>query len=95
MSEHSPATTWLSASITTSAKNGTFASYRYYKLTRAVDSQVDIGGFFSGDKLGTPALWRNRPQDPWYLVAGVTTNITTRLDQRLPLQLPPQRLVLE
>ena len=54
-------------------------SYRYYKLTQASTSQVDIGGFFTGDKLGTPASVASRPQQPWYLVAGLTTNITSRL----------------
>jgi len=52
------------------------ASYRYYKLVRATTSQVDIGGFFPGDTLGTPAATSQRPQQPWYLVAGLTTNIT-------------------
>jgi len=52
------------------------SSYRYYKLTKASDTQVDIGGFFSGDKLGTPASVANRPQQPWYFVAGLTTNIS-------------------
>src|SRR5216110_1579742 len=52
------------------------ASYRYYKLVRASTSQVDIGGFFPGDKLGTPAILGTRPQQPWYFVAGLTTNIT-------------------
>ena len=50
-------------------------SYRYYKLVRATNSQVDIGGFFSGDTLGTPASVSVRPQQPWYYVAGLTTNI--------------------
>ncbi|MGA8531582.1 MAG: carboxypeptidase-like regulatory domain-containing protein [Acidobacteriaceae bacterium] len=54
-----------------------FASYRYYKEELATSSQVDIGGFFSGDKLGTPASQSNRPQQPWYLVTGVTTSITS------------------
>jgi hypothetical protein len=54
-----------------------YGSYRYYKLTRATTSQVDIGGFFPGDTLGVPASLANRPQQPWYLVAGLTTNITT------------------
>jgi hypothetical protein len=53
------------------------ASYRYYKLTRATTSQVDIGGVFPGDTLGTPAAISSRPQQPWYLVAGLTTNITS------------------
>ena len=52
------------------------ASYRYYRLTRATNSQVDIGGFFPGDTLGTPASLSLRPQQPWYLVGGLTTNIT-------------------
>jgi len=52
-------------------------SYRYYKLTRATTNQVDIGGFFSGDTLGTPAALSIRPQQPWYFVAGLTTNITS------------------
>jgi hypothetical protein len=49
------------------------SSYRYYKLTRATDSQVDIGGFFPGDKLGVPSAISSRPQEPWYLVTGLTT----------------------
>jgi len=53
------------------------SSYRYYKLTRATTDQVDIGGFFSGDTLGTPVPLSNRPQEPWYLVAGLTTNISS------------------
>jgi hypothetical protein len=52
------------------------SSYRYYKLTRHSTSQTDIGGFFPGDTLGTPAILGLRPQQPWYVVAGVTTNIT-------------------
>jgi len=55
------------------------ASYRYYKLTQAYNSQVDIGGFFTGDKLGTPASVASRPQQPWYFVTGLTTNITANL----------------
>jgi hypothetical protein len=52
------------------------ASYRYYKLTRATSNQVDIGGFFTGDKIGTPVAVASRPQQPWYLVTGLTTSIT-------------------
>ncbi|HKW17117.1 MAG TPA: carboxypeptidase-like regulatory domain-containing protein [Terriglobales bacterium] len=55
------------------------SSYRYYHLRRATDQQVDIGGFFAGDKLGVPTSLTNRPQVPWYLVLGMTTNITNRL----------------
>jgi len=52
-------------------------AYRYYKLVRATTSQVDVGGFFSGDTLGTPTSLSVRPQQPWYFVAGVTTNVTS------------------
>jgi hypothetical protein len=55
------------------------SSYRYYHLRRATDDQVDIGGFFAGDTLGTPAALSNRPQVPWYLVVGVTTNISANV----------------
>ncbi|HYA65009.1 MAG TPA: carboxypeptidase-like regulatory domain-containing protein [Candidatus Sulfotelmatobacter sp.] len=55
------------------------SSYRYYHLANATDDQVDIGGFFSGDKLGTPASLTNHPQVPWYLVVGMTTNISSNV----------------
>ena len=53
------------------------ASYRYYKLVRSTTSQVDVGGFFPGDTLGTPAALSVRPQQPWYFVAGLTINVTS------------------
>jgi hypothetical protein len=52
-------------------------SYRYYKLVKNTNSQIDYGGFFPGDTLGTPTSQAVRPQQPWYLVAGLTTNITS------------------
>jgi hypothetical protein len=55
------------------------ASYRYYRLDRATDDQVDIGGFFPGDTLGKPTALTNRPQVPWYLVLGMTTTINSHL----------------
>jgi len=55
------------------------SSYRYYHLERATTSQVDIGGFFAGDTLGTPAAVSSRPQVPWYYVAGLTTNISSNV----------------
>ena len=55
------------------------SSYRYYHLTRATDDQIDIGGFFPGDKLGSPTSLSNRPQVPWYLVVGLTTNISPKV----------------
>jgi hypothetical protein len=53
------------------------SSYRYYKLSRATVNQVDVGGAFTGDTLGVGAALSQRPQVPWYLVAGLTTNITS------------------
>jgi hypothetical protein len=52
------------------------ASYRYFKYKRATDDQVDIGGFFTGDTLGVPASQSNDPQNAWFFVAAVTTNIS-------------------
>ncbi len=52
-------------------------SYRYYKLIRTTNNQIDIGGFFSGDTLGVAAPVSTRPQVPWYYVAGLTTNISS------------------
>jgi hypothetical protein len=54
------------------------SSYRYYKLTRATTDQVDIGGALAGDTQGVPTSLSSRPQVPWYLVAGLSTNITNR-----------------
>jgi len=55
------------------------SSFRFYHLIRATDDQIDIGGFFSGDKLGTPTSLTSRPQVPWYLVLGMTTNISSNM----------------
>ena len=51
-------------------------SYRYFKLTKATSNQVDIGGVLGTDKFGVPTSTENRPQQPWFYVAGLTTNIT-------------------
>ena len=51
-------------------------SYRYFKLTKATNNQVDIGGVLGG-KIGVPTALANRPQDPWYFVTGLTTNISS------------------
>jgi len=53
------------------------SSYRYYKLVRTTTNQVDVGGFFPGDTLGTPSALSSRPQQPWFYVAGLTTNVTS------------------
>ncbi|HUD64820.1 MAG TPA: carboxypeptidase regulatory-like domain-containing protein [Candidatus Sulfotelmatobacter sp.] len=53
------------------------SSYRYFKFgLNATSDQVDIGGFFSGDKLGVPSSQSSDPQQAWYLVTGLTTNIS-------------------
>jgi hypothetical protein len=52
-------------------------SYRFYKFIRQTSSQVDVGGFFPGDKLGVPSSLSSRPQEPWYYVAGLTTDISS------------------
>ena len=53
------------------------SSYRYFKMgLNATSDQVDIGGFFSGDKLGVPSTQSSDPQQAWFWVAGLTTNIS-------------------
>jgi hypothetical protein len=61
-----------------SSKEHFMASYRYYNIQVAGGDEVDIGGFFPGDKLGVPASASGDPVQDWYLVAGLTTNITNR-----------------
>lgn len=58
------------------SKNHFMASWRYYKMKLAGDEEVDIGGALPGDTLGTPASASNNPLQDWYLVAGLTTNVT-------------------
>ncbi len=59
-------------------------SYRYFKFdTNGTDDQVDIGGFFAGDKMGVPAALSGDPQQAWYWVAGLTTNITQNVTNDL------------
>jgi len=59
-----------------SSKWHLMSSYRWYKLQAAADAQVDIGGFFPGDKLGTPAAQSSLPQQAFLWSIGLTTNIT-------------------
>jgi len=61
------------------SKNQLMMSYRYYKFVSTTSNQVDIGGAFSGDKVGFPVATAPRPQDPIYLVAGLTTNVTSNI----------------
>ena len=53
------------------------ASYRYYNIKLASNNQVDIGGELAGDTKGMPVSQSNDPVQDWYLVAGLTTNITS------------------
>lgn len=55
------------------------ASYRYYRLNNLTSNQFDIGGVLPGDKIGTPTALTPRPQTPWFLVLGMTTNISSSL----------------
>jgi hypothetical protein len=52
------------------------SSWRYYRLLHTTTSQVDIGGGISGDTLGTPTALSSKPIQPWFYVAGLTTNIS-------------------
>ena len=54
-------------------------SYRYYGLTQLTTNQVDIGGALPGDKLGVMAARAPRPQNPDFLVGGLTTTISPTL----------------
>jgi len=59
-----------------SAKEHLMASWRYYNLKAASDTQVDIGGYFTGDKIGVPTSVSSNPIQDWYGVAALTSNIT-------------------
>jgi hypothetical protein len=61
------------------AKWHAMASYRFYDFNSVTSNQVDIGGVLPGDKIGVPTAVAPRPQEPWYLVIGVTTNISSSL----------------
>ena len=53
-----------------------FATYRYMRLINLTNNQADIGGLLPGNTLGIPAAVAPRPQNPGYLVLGMTTSIT-------------------
>ncbi|SEF90701.1 Carboxypeptidase regulatory-like domain-containing protein [Bryocella elongata] len=55
------------------------ATYRYYNLQNVTSNQVDIGGVIGNDKLGVPTALTPRPQQPWFLAVGMTTNISSSL----------------
>ncbi len=60
-----------------SAKWHFTSTFHFFKLTSATNDQVDIGGFFPGDTLGTPASLSSDPQQAFMWVGGLTTNITS------------------
>ena len=72
-----PTLAWLAWTTTLVQRYHFNSSYRYYKLVRSTTSQVDVGGFFPGDTLGTPSALSVRPQQPWFFVAGLTINVTS------------------
>jgi hypothetical protein len=53
-----------------------YTSYRDQKLVNLTTNQVDIGGAIGSDKFGAPVALSPRPQQPDYIVSGLTTNIT-------------------
>jgi hypothetical protein len=67
------------------SKNWHFmSSYRYFKFgTNATADQVDIGGSFAGDTLGVPASQSSDPQQAWFWVGGLTTNISPNVTNDL------------
>jgi len=54
-------------------------SYRYYKLDDPSTNQVDIGGILKGDTKGVLASGSSNPQQPRYIVAGMTGTLTPTL----------------
>ena len=60
-----------------SSKQHFTSSFRYFKIKTANQSQVDIGGALAGDTSGTPASLSENPQDAFFWVGGLTSNITT------------------
>jgi Carboxypeptidase regulatory-like domain len=61
------------------AKWRLMGSYRYYKLVVPSTNQVDIGGVLPGDTKGVLASASSNPQQPRYVVAGLTGTITPTL----------------
>ena len=52
-------------------------SYRYYNLKNATTDQVDIGGALGSDKSGAPVSNSSDPQQAWFWVGGLTTNVSS------------------
>jgi len=54
-------------------KEHMFTSYRFYRRTRETTNQTDLTTAGGGSIVSTA----NRPQIPWFFVAGLTSNLTT------------------
>ncbi|HLY59952.1 MAG TPA: carboxypeptidase-like regulatory domain-containing protein [Terriglobia bacterium] len=67
------------------AKWRLMGSYRYYKLVLPSTNQVDIGGLLPGDTKGTLASASSNPQQPRYIVAGLTGTLTPTLTNQFTL----------
>jgi len=84
----SPTTLVLPAWTTTfGSKWHFYGSYRYFKLIRTTTNQT----LLSANGLSSLAT---RPQVPWFLAAGLTTNVTSNFTNDFPLQLSAQLLGL-
>jgi hypothetical protein len=64
-------------------KNRLMATYRDLSLINLTSNQVDIGGAFSGDTLGTPIAKAPRPQKPDLMVFALTSNLTPTITNDL------------
>lgn len=62
-----------------SSRNHFTVNDRYFTLSQATSSQVDIGGALPGDTFGVAAASAPRPQKNNYFVAGLTTVFTSHL----------------
>jgi hypothetical protein len=64
-------------------KNRLMATYRDLSLISLTTNQVDIGGAFAGDTLGTPVAKAPRPQKPDLMVIALTSNLTPTITNDL------------
>jgi carboxypeptidase family protein len=62
-----------------SAKWHFMSTFHYFRLKSSTADQVDIGGFFPGDKIGVPASQSSDPQQAFMWVGALTTNISSNL----------------
>jgi hypothetical protein len=60
-------------------RNHFMVSNRYYNYDQLTSNQVDIGGALPGDTFGQAAAYAPRPQKAEYLVAGLTSTLTSNL----------------